>query len=216
MPEPTESNAARPGIDWPQIYERLAQASAALAESWQPDEERQQRLLAEREARLAQARAASQAQPAEDQLPVLEFQVAQARYAVEVGWVKEVYAPKTLTPVPCTPAFIAGIISVRGRVVSVLNLHQFFDLPSQGLSNLNRVVIVQAGGLELGILADTILGERKLPLTALELPTLETSVREPAWRGKYLQSLTSDGLQVLALEKLLAAPELIVREEVLL
>lgn len=215
MPESTEPNTARPGIDWAQIYERLANASAALAECWQPDEERQQRLLAERAARLAQARSAIQEQAAEDQLSVLEFQVAQERYAIAVTWVKEVSAPKTLTPVPCTPAFIAGIISVRGRIVSVLNLHKFFGLSAQGLSNLNRVVIVQTSGLELGILADTILGERKLPLTALEMTTPEVPTMEPDWRAKYLKALTSDGVQVLALEKLLAAPELIINEEVL-
>lgn len=211
MPEPTEPNTARPDINWAQIYERLAHASAALAECWQPDEERQQRLLAERAARLAQVRAAIQEQ-AEDQLSVLEFQIAQERYAVDVTWVKEVTAPKSLTSVPCTPAFIAGIISVRGRIVSVLNLHKFFGLSGQGLSNLNRVVIVQTGGLELGILADTILGERKLPLNALEMFAPET---EPNWPAKYLKGLTSDGVQVLALGKLLATPELIINEEVL-
>lgn len=215
MPESTEPNAARPGIDWTQLYERLANASAALAECWQPDEERQQRLLVEREARLAQARAAILAQTAEDQLLVLEFQVAQEHYAVEMAWVKEVSAPKALTPVPCTPAFVAGVINVRGRIVSVLNLHQFFGLPGQGLSNLNRVVIVQSGNLELGILADTILGEHKLSPTALEVPTPEMPVTEPDWRAKYLKGLTREGMQVLALETLLAAPELIINEEVL-
>jgi purine-binding chemotaxis protein CheW len=215
LPESTGPHDARPGIDWAQIHERLANAAAALAECWQPDEERQQRLLAEREVRLAQARTAIQEQAAEDQLSVLEFQVVQERYAVEVAWVKEVYAPKALTPVPCTPAFIAGVIHVRGRIVSVLNLHQFFGLPGQGLSNLNRVVIVQSGSLELGILADTILGERKLPLTALEMTSPEIPVTEPEWRAKYLKGLTRDGTQVLALEKLLATPELIINEEVL-
>jgi purine-binding chemotaxis protein CheW len=215
LPESTGPKDARPSIDWAQIHQRLANASAALAECWQPDEERQRRLLAERAERLVQVRAAIQEQAAEDLLSVLEFQVAQERYAVEVAWVKEVCAPKALTPVPCTPAFIAGVIHVRGRIVSVLNLHQFFGLPHQGLSNLNRVVIVQTSGLELGILADSILGERKLPPTALKMPAAEMSVTEPDWRAKYLQGLTREGMQVLALEKLLAAPELIINEEVL-
>ena len=218
MLESTDRHSARPGIDWARIYQRLADASAGLAECWQPDEARQQRLLAEREQRLAQAHAAVLAQVAEPQLSVLEFEMAYTRYAVEMVWVKEVAAPKALTPVPCTPAFIAGLLNVRGQMVSVLNLQQFFGLPQPGLTNLNRVVIVQASGREVGLLADAIIGERKLPQrqwTALETPPAQTGATEPAWRGKYLNGVGSDGLQLLALENLLAAPELLVCEEVL-
>src|SRR5208282_3436424 len=99
---------------------------------------------------------------------LLEFRLAQERYALESRWVREVSAFKELTPLPCCPPFVLGIVNVRGRILPVLDLKKFFDLPEKGLTDLHRIVLVGDNSLELGILADTIVGVRSVPATDLQ------------------------------------------------
>lgn len=151
-----------------------------------------------------------QAAAAEALLELLEFRLAHERYAVETRLVREVHPLKELTPLPGTPRFVRGIVNVRGRILPVIDLKQFFDLPEKGLTDLHRIIIVQGNGLELGLLADVIVGVRSIPVESLQssLPTL-TGIRE-----EYLKGVTAERLVVLDLARILADPKIIVHEEV--
>ena len=132
------------------------------------------------------------------------------RHALENRHVREVYPLKNLTPVPCTPSFVLGIVNVRGRITPVIDIKKFFDLPDQGLTDLHRIILVRGDGIELGLLADVIVGVRTLPVDRLQasLPTL-TGIR-----ADYLKGVTADRLVVLDLDRILADPKIIVHEEV--
>ena len=144
------------------------------------------------------------------ELEVLEFRLANERYALETRHVSEVFPLRDLTSVPCTPAFIRGIVSVRGRITSVIDLKRFFDLPQEGLTDLHRVILVRNDELELGLLADAISGVQLLALEALQpsLPTLN------GIGSDYLKGVTADQMVVLDLDRILADPRIIVQEEV--
>jgi len=143
-------------------------------------------------------------------LELIEFRLAQERYAVEGCHVQEVCTLGELTPLPCTPPFVRGIVNVRGRIVPVLDLKRFFDLSEEGLTDLHRIILVRRHDLELGLLADVVTGLRSLPMESLQpsLPTL-TGIR-----GDYLKGVTADGLVVLDLVRILADPRILVEEEV--
>jgi purine-binding chemotaxis protein CheW len=165
------------------------------------------RILHERARSLARTRL----EPvAGTRLEVLEFRLAAERYAVESRHVRGVYPLRDLTPLPCTPRFVLGIVNVRGRIVPVLDLKKFFDLPERGLTDLHRVVLVQGGELELGLLADVIVGIRQIAPESLQpsLPTLS------GIRAEYLKGIAEEQLVVLALERLLTDPKIIVHEQV--
>ena len=91
---------------------------------------------------------------------------------------------RDLTPLPCTPPFVLGIVNVRGRILPVLDLKKFFDLPEQGLTDLHRIILVSGNDLELGLLADVIVGVRSVPADSLQpsLPTL-TGIRADYLKG---------------------------------
>jgi purine-binding chemotaxis protein CheW len=141
---------------------------------------------------------------------VLEFRLAHERYAVESRYVDGVSPLKDLTPLPCAPAFVRGIVNVRGQIVPVIDFKRFFELPEAGVTDLHRIVLVRGGEMTLGILADLVTKLRTLPLDEIQpgLPTL-TGIRQD-----YLKGLTADGLIVLDLGRVLADPRLIVNEEV--
>jgi purine-binding chemotaxis protein CheW len=143
-------------------------------------------------------------------IEVLEFILASEHYGIETNLIGEVYPMKEYTPVPGAPDFVMGLINIRGRIVSVNDIRRFFDLPIKGLSDLNRVIVVQTPRMELGILADRIVGVRSVRADALQtsLPTLT------GLRAEYLRGIALDGLIVLDVEKMVSDTKLIVNEEV--
>jgi purine-binding chemotaxis protein CheW len=146
----------------------------------------------------------------ETMIDVVEFSLATERYGIETGYVREVVPFKELTPVPCTPAFYTGLVNVRGRMVAVVDLKTFFDLPANGLHDLHKVIILQSAEMDLGILADDVVGVRSVPVSQLQaaLPTLSGIGQE------YLRGVTGDRLVVLDAGKILGDPKVIVQEEI--
>jgi purine-binding chemotaxis protein CheW len=166
------------------------------------------RILRERAVRLA-GKCEDDA-PVGEQLELLQFKLASEAYAVENRFVQEVHPLQELTPLPCTPAFVLGIVNVRGRILPVLDLKKFFDLPEQGLTDLHRIIMVKGHDVELGLLADMTLGVRRIPADSLQpsLPTL-TGIR-----AEYLKGVGREHLVVLDLDRILSDPKIIVHEEV--
>jgi purine-binding chemotaxis protein CheW len=186
----------------------MAAASAAIERGWTPPPEETQRILKARAQALA--REPVQAEAANERLEVVEFLLAYEHYAVESRYVREVYPLENLTPLPCTPAFVLGMINLRGEILSVIDIKKFFDLPEKGLTDLNQVIVLQSQDMIFGVLADSILGVRRLPLAEIQpsLPTL-TGIRE-----KYLRGVTPERIVVLDAEKLLTDEKIIVQEQV--
>ncbi len=143
-------------------------------------------------------------------LHAVEFLLTRERYAIESKYVRQVYPLKNLTPLPCTPPFVMGITNVRGRIVSVIDIKKLFDLPGQGLSDLNKLIIVHMDGLELGILSDNILGTRSVPIEEIQ-PSLSTFT---GVRAEYLRGVTDEGLIILDAKKILSDERIIVHEKV--
>lgn len=196
------------GIDWTAIHERLDAARVAIERGRSPDATQTRAILAERARKLA--REAAQVADAGDLVEVIEFMLAHETYALEARHVREIYPLKDLTPLPGTPAFVLGIINLRGQILSVIDLRQFFDLPRRGLTDLNKVIVLRSDTMEFGVMADAIVGTREIALQSLQpsLPTL-TGIRE-----HYLKGIDSGRAVVLDAAKLLESPALVVNEHV--
>ncbi|MBE0548220.1 MAG: purine-binding chemotaxis protein CheW [Rubrivivax sp.] len=195
-------------IDWPEIRQRLDAASAVIEHAALPDAEETRRILKARAQALA--RKSEPVEAAGERIEVVEFVLAQERYAIESEHVRDVYPLEHLTPVPCTPAFVLGIVNLRGEILSVIDIKKFFDLPDKGLTDLNKVIVLDSGSMRFGILADAIIGVRAIPVADIQasLPTL-TGIRE-----EYLKGVTPDRTVILDAERLLADEQIVVREQV--
>lgn len=198
-------NPPRPLVDWARLHERLAHAARRAAESVD-DADTTARVLRAR-ARAAAREPLQAADPA-TQLLVVEFQLVYERYAIETRWLREVVALRELTPLPGAPAFVAGLVNVRGRVVSVVDLKAFFELPPKGLPDLNRVLVIADDTMEFGLLVDAVPGVALLDTRALQppLPT-HTGVRE-----RYLRGLAPGHLALLDGARLLGDPRIVVSQ----
>lgn len=143
-------------------------------------------------------------------LEIVEFALSDEEYAFESAFIREVYPLRELTPLPCTPPFVLGVVNLRGKILSVIDLRKFFELPEKGLSDLNKLIVLQDGAMEFGILADSIVGVRNILAKELQpsLPTLTDM------RADYLRGVTRERLVVLDAGKMLTDKRIIVHEEV--
>jgi purine-binding chemotaxis protein CheW len=89
---------------------------------------------------------------------LLEFQVAQQRFAVRAALVKEVLPRAALTPLRDGPAAVVGILRLRGELVLVVDLRPRLGLPPVAPRLSQCVVIVLIGSDAVGILVDTVDG----------------------------------------------------------
>ena len=196
------------GLNWREVQRRLEAARAAMERGWAPDAEAAKRLLKARARALAREPAKEQAE--DDYIEVVEFVLAYEKYAVETRHVREIHPLEHLTPLPCTPAFVLGIVNVRGEILSVIDLRKFFDLPEKGLTDLNKVIVLESENMLFGVLADAVVGAKRVRVAGIQpsLPTL-TGIREA-----YLMGVTSERTVILDAEKLLADETIIVREQV--
>ncbi|HEY8887557.1 MAG TPA: chemotaxis protein CheW [Gallionella sp.] len=194
--------------DWREVELRLETARIATEHIWSPTAEDTQRILKERAQTLA--REAVPAETADASIEVIEFLLAHERYAVASEYVREVYPLEDITPLPCTPAFVLGIVNLRGEILSVIDIKKFFELPEKGLTNLNKVIVLESADMVFGIVADAISGVRRIPRAGIQpsLPTL-TGIRE-----EYLLGVTAERVVILDAEKLLTDEKLIVQEQV--
>ncbi len=119
----------------------------------------------------------------------LSILLSDETYILDSQYVVEVLPLNEITPLPGTPAFLSGIINVRGRILSVINLKNFLGLPEKGITNLNRVIVVKNEDIELGLLADEVTGYQTVRTDKLqkELPTLQVTQKE------FVTGITPDG-----------------------
>ena len=193
--------------DWIEMKRRLQDAQSAVERKFTPSAEETRRILKARARALA--RESAKTETTDERLEVLEFSLADEKYGIESSYVREVFSLKELTALPCTPSFVLGLVNVRGQILSVIDIKKFFDLSDKDRTGRNEVIVVHTDRLELGILADAVLGVSLIPLTDLQpsLPTL-TGVR-----ADYLRGVTKEPMVVLDGQKLLSSPKLIVYEE---
>ena len=201
-----ENTKSGSSADWTKLRERLDSAKASFERAATPTVEEKKKVLKERAAILARKPEAAASQT---HLEVLEFTLAYERYGIESAYVDEVYPLRDLTALPGTPPFVLGVINLRGRILSVIDIKKFFDLPEKGLTDLNKVIVLRDGSVEFGVLADLIVGMRLVPAGEIQasLPTL-TGIR-----SDYLRGITPDRLVVLDAGRLLSDKRIVVNEQ---
>lgn len=194
-------------VDWSALIKRQEQAlEASAGRSLAPD--REQAVLRERAAVLARKCAAED--ESGQSIDCLEFLLSGESYAIALSCIAETLPLIDFTPLFCTPPFVLGIANMRGRIISIVDLRRFFELPSIGLSDLNRVIVVGDGRMEFGVLADSIVGMRSLRTQEI-LPSPDgfTGIRE-----EFLAGVTKDRLALLDIGKIMSDPRIVVHEEV--
>ncbi len=103
----------------------------------------------------------------------LAFALGTEAYAIEIGNIVEILKPLPITEVPRADPGVVGVMSVRGRLVAVIDLKRRFRLTrSFMMDKKSRILLVDAGDEEIGLLVDEVLQVYRLSEAEIEPPTV--------------------------------------------
>jgi len=90
----------------------------------------------------------------------LTFELARENYGLEILKVREIIGMMDITAVPQTPAFVKGLINLRGKVIPVVDLRLKFGLPEKEYTERTAIIVVEtrmaSGSVQMGIVVDTV------------------------------------------------------------
>jgi len=92
------------------------------------------------------------------------FQLADRPCAVASSAVVEILAAVAVSPLPRQPAYVAGVVDLRGAIVPVLNLRVRLGIPARPMELSDRLIVVRAAGRVLMLWVDAV--EAFAPLDA--------------------------------------------------
>ena len=98
------------------------------------------------------------------------FHLAGETYGVNVMQVQEVLRHSEIAPVPGSPAYVLGIINLRGNVVTVIDTRHRFGLEPGEMTENTRIVIIEADTHVIGILVDSVAEVVYLSQSEVETP----------------------------------------------
>jgi purine-binding chemotaxis protein CheW len=130
------------------------------------------------------------------------FRLGAEWYGIPIARVREVVRVGQIAFLPSAPPHVAGIINLRGSIVSVTDPKRLFGLPPTPRTSQNRIVVIEHGAVETGLLLDEVGEVVTVPHSALEPPLVTF---EPS-QTDYIEHVCRRGdrlLAVLRAEKLL-------------
>lgn len=121
-----------------------------------------------------------EAQKEDDLIQYVTFPLGSERYGVEIGHVVEIVDLEGLTRIPYVPDFVLGVINVRGTVLWVVDIRQFFNVPKPKDASQSCVILLTSGEKTCGLLVDGAPVVRRIapkdiqpPLSTLESGKLD-------------------------------------------
>lgn len=87
---------------------------------------------------------------------IVRFMIGRESFGVDIGRVQEIVAVPDITKVPDTPGFLEGIINLRGKIVSVVDLRKRLGLDGAGRNKKNRILVTEVGGRVVGLIVDEV------------------------------------------------------------
>jgi purine-binding chemotaxis protein CheW len=105
------------------------------------------------------------AMEADDEEQFVVFRLMAEEYGVPIEAVQEIVrVPDLLTRVPKTPAFVEGVINLRGAVLPVVDQRRRFGMPDAERSDRQRIIVFTAHGVRTGFIVDSVSGVSRIPV----------------------------------------------------
>ncbi len=103
-------------------------------------------------------------------LKFITFGLGREKFGIAIDEVKEIIADYEIVPLPRTPDFIEGIISLRGDIIPVVEMRARFDMPPREDDEETRVIVLEMRDFAVGIQVDNVYEVLKLSEDAIEPP----------------------------------------------
>jgi purine-binding chemotaxis protein CheW len=109
-------------------------------------------------------------QAAVPQVQLVTFRIGGEEFGLDVFQVHEILRYTEPTSMPKAPAFVEGVLDVRGALVPVVDLRKRFETPTLRYDDDTRIVLVDFQGERLGLVVDEVTEVLRAPETAVSAP----------------------------------------------
>jgi len=89
------------------------------------------------------------------EIQIVGFQVGRETYGISITALHEIVRVPEITAIPDAPAHLEGVINLRGKIVSVVDLRKRFDKPATALTRHSRILVVEHLGRLVGMIVDS-------------------------------------------------------------
>ncbi len=110
------------------------------------------------------------------ELHIVGFQVGRETYGVPITSLHEIVRVPEITAVPDAPDYMEGVINLRGKIVSVIDLRKRLGEKKVTLTRRNRILVVEYKGRLSGLIVDSASEVLKIPAADVEISP--TSLQE--------------------------------------
>jgi purine-binding chemotaxis protein CheW len=104
------------------------------------------------------------------ELHIVGFQVGRETYGVPITSLHEIVRVPEITAVPDAPEYLEGVINLRGKIVSVMDLRKRFGEKQATMRKQNRILVVEHAGRLAGLIVDSASEVLKIPAESVEPP----------------------------------------------
>jgi purine-binding chemotaxis protein CheW len=101
---------------------------------------------------------------------IITFELDRETYGAEIGEVAEIMEMAPIMPLPRVPAFILGLVNLRGAIVPIIDLRVRFGLDQKAWSRDSRIIIMKEKNLLVGVAVDSMWESLKLPEDSFQPP----------------------------------------------
>jgi purine-binding chemotaxis protein CheW len=102
------------------------------------------------------------------ELHIVGFRVGRESYGLPISALHEIVRVPEITAVPDAPDYVEGVINLRGKIVSVVDLRKRFGKPATALDRRHRILVVEHGGRLAGMIVDSASEVLKIPESEIE------------------------------------------------
>lgn len=103
-------------------------------------------------------------------LHLVGFQVGRETFGVPIHLVHEIVRVPEITAVPDAPDYIEGVINLRGKIISVIDLRKRFGEKQITSNRKNRVMVIEVEKKMVGLIVDAASEVLKLPQADIDNP----------------------------------------------
>ncbi|MCX6151072.1 MAG: chemotaxis protein CheW [Ignavibacteriales bacterium] len=105
-----------------------------------------------------------------DLLQLVSFKIGAEEFGVDILKVQEINKMTQITKVPNSPAFVEGVINLRGRVIPIIELRTRLGLEKIEYTKDTRIIVVELEGKTVGFIVDAVNEVLRIPSSITEKP----------------------------------------------
>ncbi|OPY01939.1 MAG: Chemotaxis protein CheW [Syntrophorhabdus sp. PtaB.Bin047] len=139
-------------------------------------------------------------------LQLVTFKLGTEEFGVDILKVQEINKMMNITRIPNAPAFIEGVINLRGKIIPIVDLRKRLGFREQPYDKSTRIIVVELEGLVLGFIVDSVSEVLRIPANTIEPPPSMVAGIE----SEYIEGvgkLDERLLILLELKKIFSSPE---------